>query len=88
MRVGFDGQRGSPDAVKHETLFHNEDVRAAGELDVRAGVISKVNDHSGSYGTYGMLGTDSEFASAVLKVLDSVTAPITKEARQSLMGPM
>src|SRR3954471_21949435 len=28
MRVGFDAARGRPDAVKHETLHRNADVRA------------------------------------------------------------
>src|ERR1041385_1336527 len=53
IHVGFDGIRGQSTAVKHETLFHNADVRAAGELEVFEGMIVTVNDHSGSYGTAG-----------------------------------
>src|SRR4051794_13752502 len=32
VHVALDGVRGTQNAVKHETLFHNADVRAAGEL--------------------------------------------------------
>ena len=53
IHVAFDGVRGTPNAVKHETLFHNADVRAAGELTVRDGMIMRVSDQSGSYRTSG-----------------------------------
>jgi len=68
--IAFDGLRGQPGAVKHETLFHNGDVLAAGELEVRRGIIVGLNDHSGSYGTYGKLDSDPAFAAAVVRALD------------------
>jgi hypothetical protein len=66
IRAGFDGIRGEENAVKHETLFHNADVRAAGEMAVVGGIIVSVNDFSGSYRTAGKLETDRRFAEAVL----------------------
>lgn len=51
IHIAFDGVRGRPNAVKHETLFHNADVRAAGELTITDGIIVGVNDRSGSYRT-------------------------------------
>lgn len=70
VHIGFDGVRGSPDAVKHETLFHNANVRAAGEVVFRAGRVLELNDRSGSYGTYGMLFADPELGEAVLKAFE------------------
>lgn len=74
MHVGFDGIRGQENAVKHETLFHNADVRAAGELQVVGGIIVKVNDFSGSYRTVGKLDTDRRFAEAVLTACERASA--------------
>ncbi|HEX7192694.1 MAG TPA: hypothetical protein VF381_14090 [Thermoanaerobaculia bacterium] len=74
IHVGFDGTRGQENAVKHETLFHNADVRAAGELEVVGGIIYKVNDFSGSYRTAGKLDTDRRFAEAVLTACDRSSA--------------
>jgi hypothetical protein len=84
IRVGFDGVRGTPDAVKHETLFHNADVRAAGELEVEGGVIVEVGDLSGTYGTPGMIQRDPLFAEAVLTALDRIHAPIAPDERRRL----
>jgi hypothetical protein len=84
IRVGFDGVRGTSDAVKHETLFHNADVRAAGELEVEHGVIVEVSDISGTYGTPGMIQRDPLFAEAVLTALDSIGAPIASRERRRL----
>jgi hypothetical protein len=84
IHVGFDGVRGTTDAVKHETLFHNADVRAAGELEVEAGVIVEVGDISGTYGTPGRIQTDPLFADAVLTALDRIDAPIERNERRRL----
>ncbi|HVR41598.1 MAG TPA: hypothetical protein VMU84_21055 [Thermoanaerobaculia bacterium] len=84
IHVGFDGVRGTLDAVKHETLFHNADVRAAGELEVEAGVIIGVNDVSGTYRTAGRLRADPLFADAVLTALDRIGAPIEPNERATL----
>ena len=70
--------------MKHETLFHNANVRAAGELEVVDGMIVNVNDHSGSYGTVGKLQTDRRFAMAVLTAIDLVAAPTKDRARTQL----
>lgn len=84
IRVGLDGVRGAADAVKHETLFHNADVRAAGELEVEAGVIVEVGDISGTYGTPGRIQTDPSFANAVLTALDRIHASIEPNERRRL----
>lgn len=65
VHIAFDGVRGATDAVKHETLFHNANVAAAGEVSFVMGRVSSLNDHSGSYGTFGKLATDPAFARAV-----------------------
>jgi hypothetical protein len=65
VRIAFDGVRGAADAVKHETLFHNANVAAAGEVSFVMGRVSSINDHSGSYGTYGKLASDTAFTRAV-----------------------
>lgn len=84
IHVGFDGERGRTDAVKHETLFHNADVRAAGELTVIDGIIVAVNDHSGSYRTAGELDTDRRFAEAVLTAIERISAPLHDSASSGL----
>jgi hypothetical protein len=65
VHIAFDGVRGAADAVKHETLFHNANVEAAGEVSFRMGRVSGINDHSGSYGTFGMLASDLKFRRAL-----------------------
>lgn len=84
IRVSFDGIRGSADAVKHETLFHNVDVRAAGELSVRGGIIIAVNDRSGSYRTAGKMDTDRRFAEAVLTAIDRAGGTLADAERARL----
>lgn len=53
--------------VKHETLFHNADVWAAGEIQFREGIVVAINSLSGSYNTTGtdLLEYDWQFAAAV-----------------------
>jgi hypothetical protein len=70
--------------VKHETLFHNADVRAAGELSVVDGIIVAVNDFSGSYRTAGKLDTDRRFAEAVLTAIDRASIPLHWVERERL----
>ena len=84
IRVGFDGTRGVPDAVKHETLFHNADVEAAGEMEIERGVITAVNDFSGSYRTVGAIARDRRFVGAVLEALNRIAAPISATERRRL----
>jgi hypothetical protein len=84
IHVGFDGVRGETNAVKHETLFHNADVRAAGELSVVDGIIVEVNDFSGSYRTAGKLDTDRRFAEAVLTAIDGASIPLHPVEREQL----
>lgn len=84
IHVAIDGDRTLPDAVKHETLFHNKSVRAAGELGFKAGVIVHVNDHSGSYSTGGSIQTDARFVEAVLVALDGISAPLHPNERERL----
>jgi hypothetical protein len=84
IHVALDGVRGAQHAVKHETLFHNADVRAAGELEIKAGLIVKVDDISGTYETPGNIETDPLFADAVLTALDGIDAPIEHNERRRL----
>ena len=84
FRIGFDGMRGHPSAVKHETLFHNANVLAAGELHVKSGVIVDLNDHSGSYRTYGKLDADPGFARALLEAAGLLGVPMSDRLRRKL----
>jgi hypothetical protein len=84
IRVGFDSERGTPSSVKHETLFRNADVRAAGEIEVSEGVIVEVGDVSGSYGTSGRLQTDPSFAEAILTAIERIDAPLDGAERRRL----
>jgi hypothetical protein len=65
VHIAFDGVRGAAHAVKHETLFHNANVEAAGEVSFLMGQVSAVNDHSGSYRTFGKLASDLKFRRAL-----------------------
>jgi hypothetical protein len=84
IHVAADSERALPNAVKHETLFHNADVLAAGEICIRDGVIFALNDHSGSYGTVGELETNSDFARAVLSAFDKHRLPVDPNLRSEL----
>lgn len=76
VRVAPDGVRPLVGAVKHETLFHNADVLAAGEIHIRDGIIAGVNDHSASYGTLGRLETDPAFSDALLQAFAINNLPV------------
>ena len=81
LRIATDGgsrQSDNRNLVKHETLFHNADVRAAGEIEFREGVVVGLNSESGSYNQLGedLLETDPSFSAAVLRALQDVGARV------------
>jgi hypothetical protein len=84
VRVGFDTRRGMHDAVKHETLFSNADVRAAGELEIRRGIVVEVGDVSGSYGTSGRIQTDRTFVDDLLTAFERIGVPMKKAEQERL----
>jgi hypothetical protein len=84
IHIAQDTDRAVAGAVKHETLFHNADVLAAGEICIRDGIIAGLNDHSGSYGTRGALETDREFADAVLQAFSTNDLPVSEILRDEL----
>jgi hypothetical protein len=84
VHVSFDGQRGTQHAVKHETLFHNAPVEAAGEMELLDGVVTAITDQSGSYGTTDLLGADRRMARAVLRALQAAQVPLTEAVVDSL----
>lgn len=51
IRVAPDGVRGNRQTAKHETLFRNADVDAAGEVHFLDGRVEDLNDVSGTYQT-------------------------------------
>jgi hypothetical protein len=84
MRIAPDGTRAEPNAVKHESLFHNEVVLAAGELGFENGLLASLNDHSGSYETDGELEANSDFVVAVLRAVLLNEIPITESLLSQL----
>jgi hypothetical protein len=78
LHVAPDGNRPTDNSVKHETLFHNEHVLAAGEIWIRDGIIAGMNDYSGSYGTRGEMETNPAFAKAVLSALIKQNLPVNE----------
>lgn len=63
--------------MKHETLFHNDPVEAAGEMRLADGVVVEINDRSGSYGTTGLMRVDRRMALAVLTAMRLANVPMT-----------
>ncbi len=84
VHIALDSDRQDAGAVKHETLFHNADVLAAGEICIEDGVISALNDHSGSYGTDAELEANPGFARAVLSACEKHKFPVTVNLRTKL----
>lgn len=84
IRIARDSDRNEPDAVKHETLFHNADVLAAGEIAIDAGVVTGLNDHSGTYVTHGHLETNPEFLEAVLTAFTQNGVPLDPLLKERL----
>ena len=86
MRLAPDGgSRWSPeglptDAIKHETLFSNAPVSAAGEIFITSGVVVHVNASSGSYNC----DMDEQFVGAVLEAIRIAGAVITDDLRRKL----
>jgi hypothetical protein len=84
IHIAPDGVRGQFNAVKHETLFHNADVLAAGEIWIAEGVVSDLNDFSGSYDTGGELQTNADFSRALLSAVDKCGVTISSALRHQL----
>lgn len=84
VHVGFDGERGTLHAVKHETLFHNDPVEAAGEIQFTDGVVVGINDRSGSYGTTGLMRVDRRMAQVILAAFEASHVPMTEAVLSSL----
>ena len=84
MRIALDCDRSHPNAVKHETLFHNEDVVVAGEIRFDEGMVVDVNDHSGSYGTRGAFEVDPSSLKSVYDVFLNQNVPVTPSLLESL----
>jgi hypothetical protein len=84
VNVAVDGIRGTPDAVKHESLFRNAPVLAAGELIITQGVVTHVNDHSGSYRTSNAMNDDPSYAAVVLASFEAEGVSFTAEERERL----
>lgn len=76
IRVALDSERTITGSVKHETLFHNADVIAAGEIAIRDGIVTRINDFSGSYATDGALEEKPSFSVAVLKAFNLHALPV------------
>ena len=87
IHIAPDSNRNLPDAVKHETLFHNANVLAAGEISIQEGIVTGLNDHSGSYNTFGGLETNPGFVEAILNAFKNngvPVAPILVERLQNI----
>lgn len=77
IRFAPDGNRNAADSVKHETLFTNADVLAAGEIQFTDGVVTDINDLSGSYGTQSVMESDPTFARDLLAALERAGIPVS-----------
>lgn len=86
MRLAADGgsrSRGAippADAIKHETLFSNEPVNAAGELVIEDGKIRQVSNDSGTYNC----PLDDHLRGAVLEAIKSAGLSEEPEFTESL----
>lgn len=68
------------DAIKHETLFANKPVNAAGEIQFRDGKVCDVNPHSGTY----PFTFDADFRGAVLEAITQAGIDVTPSLRARL----
>ena len=82
--IAADNDRQLHNAVKHETLFHNANVLAAGEICIQNGIILNINDHSASYSTIGKLEADPAFAQAVLGAIARHAFPLDPQLKDLL----
>lgn len=69
------------DAIKHETLFKNQPVSAAGEIVFEHGEVVDLNNFSGTYN----VPFDRDFKGAVLQALDRSGIRVSHETRKKLM---
>jgi hypothetical protein len=86
IHLAPDSDRTLAEAVKHETLFHNEDVLAAGEISIENGIVTGLNDHSTTYKTYGFLETDTSFSQAVLDAFTHNGVPLHPLLQERLLN--
>ncbi len=85
MRVARNGGNRSVRGIaKHETLFRNEPVLAAGEVQFRSGVITALNDKSGSYRTVERLASSAEFRAAIRTALEHSGIQVHSSVRSML----
>jgi hypothetical protein len=84
VHIAMDGDRSIPGSVKHETLFHNKNVLAAGEIGFTEGVITSINDHSGSYSTYTHIDITQSFVDALLQAFPAHTIEMLPILRSQL----
>ncbi len=85
VRVGEDGIRGQASAVKHESLFSGDDVEVAGEIQFGRGVVSDVNDKSGTYQTAGVCLTQKKMVEQLLAALDRIQVQVRPGLRDRLL---
>ena len=86
IHVAPDGHRPTEGSVKHETLFHNEDVLAAGELWIDDGVVQDLNDFSGSYKTDGGFEANAEFRKAIHTAIERLGIPVSPTLLERLQN--
>ncbi len=84
IHVAPDSDRIIENAVKHETLFKNANVVAAGEICFRDGKVYDINDHSGSYNTDSKLVDDPRFSNSILAALRAKEIPVAEELLEKL----
>ena len=82
--IGRDGNRGQAGSVKHETLFRNQPVQIAGEIQFDHGILIGVNDKSGSYLTEGGLKLYPEARMALLAALNDSGVIFAVDVRRQL----
>ncbi len=83
MRVGPDGDRSKKDVVKHETLFRNLPVQAAGEIRFHEGAVIDINDLSGTYLTEDEM-EEEEFRRVVAESLREAGVALSQDVRRRI----
>lgn len=68
------------DAIKHETLYGNLPVSAAGEIAIKNGIIVDLNEFSGTY----CATMDTHFKGAVLEALQRSGVKTSPQLRRKL----
>jgi hypothetical protein len=71
-----------PDAIKHETLFANLPVNAAGEIQFRDGQVIGINTQSGTY----PFTFDADFKGAILEAIMQSGVAIHPTLRSRLIA--